>query len=77
MVVCLTANNIGYQYRCKITDSAGNVVYSEPGTICVAQITWDYTYNIHGVCDVIPYVIWGNSPDDSTTIIDRILMGMG
>lgn len=32
---------------------------------------------IHGYCDVIPYMIWGNSPDDSTTLIDRILMGMG
>ena len=32
---------------------------------------------IHGYYDVIPYMIWGNSPDDSTTLIDRILMGMG
>ena len=27
---------------------------------------------VHGMYDVIPYMIWGNSPDDSTTIIDRI-----
>lgn len=26
----------------------------------------------HGVYDVLPYIIWGNSPDDTTTIIDRI-----
>ena len=55
MVVCLTANNIGYQYRCKITDSAGNVVYSEPGTICVAQITWDYTCNADGIQIMVIY----------------------
>ncbi len=29
---------------------------------------------VHGPFDVIPYMIWGNSPDDSTTIIDRIAM---
>ena len=29
---------------------------------------------VHGVFDVIPYMIWGNSPDDSTTMIDRIIM---
>ena len=34
-------------------------------------------YVIHGVYDVLPYMIWGNSPDDTTTIIDRILMGLG
>ena len=34
-------------------------------------------YVIHGYYDVLPYMIWGNSPDDSTTIIDRIIMGIG
>ncbi len=29
---------------------------------------------IHGVFDVIPYMIWGNSEDDTTTVIDRVLM---
>ena len=29
-------------------------------------------YLIHCTFDVIPYMIWGNSPDDSTTIVDRI-----
>ncbi len=28
----------------------------------------------HAVLDVIPYYIWGNSLDDTTTIIDRILL---
>ena len=29
---------------------------------------------VHGAFDVIPYMIYGNSKDDSTTIIDRIIM---
>ena len=28
----------------------------------------------HGLLDVVPYMIWGNSLSDSTTIIDRVLM---
>ena len=28
----------------------------------------------HAWKDVLPYYIWGNSPDDTTTIIDRILL---
>lgn len=28
---------------------------------------------VHGTFDVIPYMIWGNSPDDSTTIVDRTM----
>ena len=28
----------------------------------------------HGTFDVIPYMIYGNSKDDSITIIDRIVM---
>lgn len=28
----------------------------------------------HAVLDVIPYYVWGNSTDDTTTIIDRILL---
>jgi len=34
-------------------------------------------YVIHGYFDVFPYMLWENSPDDSTTIIDRIIMGIG
>lgn len=37
---------------------------------------WLLNITIHGSCDVIPYMIWGNSPDDSTTIIDRLEMGI-
>ena len=29
---------------------------------------------VHGYFDVIPYMIWGNNKDDSTTIIDRVIM---
>ena len=32
---------------------------------------------VHGVFDVLPYMIWGNAEDDSTTIVDRIWMGLG
>ena len=31
---------------------------------------------VHGVFDVIPYMIWGNSPADSTSITDRIIMAV-
>ncbi len=29
---------------------------------------------VHGLFDVVPYMIYGNSPDDATTIIDRVHM---
>ena len=28
----------------------------------------------HGIFDVLPYMLWGNSPEDDTTIVDRIIM---
>ncbi len=31
-------------------------------------------FAVHGTFDVIPYMIWGNRPNDSTTIIDRFIM---
>ena len=30
-------------------------------------------YVIHGIFDVAPYMLWGNSLDDKTTIIDRVM----
>ena len=33
-------------------------------------------FTVHAIYDVLPYMIWGNSYDDSTTIIDRIRMGI-
>ena len=33
--VSVTASKNGYQYRCRITDSAGNVVYSNAATLNV------------------------------------------
>ena len=29
---------------------------------------------VHGVFDVVPYMLWGNSDDDSTTIVDRFIV---
>ena len=29
---------------------------------------------VHGLFDVVPYMIWGNSSEDSTTLVDRIIM---
>jgi len=29
---------------------------------------------VHGLFDVVPYILWGNSDEDSTNIIDRITM---
>ena len=29
---------------------------------------------VHGIFDVFPYMIWGNSRDDTTTIFDRVVM---
>jgi RHS repeat-associated protein len=49
MYVTQTAVNVAYQYRCKVTDVNGNVVYSEPGIIRTPQIRWVYTYNADGI----------------------------
>ena len=29
-------------------------------------------YVVHGIYDVAPYMLWGNTKDDSTTVFDRI-----
>lgn len=29
---------------------------------------------VHGIFDVVPYMIWGNNRNDSTTVIDRVIM---
>ena len=49
MWVTVTDSNGGYRYRCKVTDSAGNVVYSEPGEIKLARETWTFTYDADGM----------------------------
>ena len=49
MWVALTEARVGNQYRCKITDTNGNVVYSEPGEIKVAQVNWNFTYDANGM----------------------------
>ena len=45
----LTETRIGQMYRCKITDSYGNVVYSDPCSINFASDTWEFTYNADGL----------------------------
>ena len=32
---------------------------------------------VHGTFDVVPYIFWGNSLEDSTTIVDRVLLIFG
>ena len=32
---------------------------------------------VHGTLDVVPYMLWGNSREDTTTIVDRIIMIWG
>ena len=49
MSVPLTEARVGYLYRCKITDSAGNVVYSKPAAVKTGQVTWKNTYNADGL----------------------------
>ena len=49
MWVNVTDSNGGYRYRCKVTDSSGNVVYSEPGEIKLARETWTFTYDADGM----------------------------
>jgi len=49
MWVNVTDSNGGYRYRCKVTDSSGNVVYSEPGEIKLARETWTFTYDANGM----------------------------
>jgi hypothetical protein len=29
-------------------------------------------YTVHGLYDVVPYVLWGNSHDDSTGVLERM-----
>ena len=37
---------------------------------------WLLNIVIHGPFDVVPYMLWGNTPKDSTTIIDRFAMAL-
>ena len=49
MWVNVAEYNINYLYRCKVTDSAGNVVYSNPAAVKTGQVTWKNTYNADGL----------------------------
>ena len=33
-----------------------------------------FNFVVHGTFDVVPYMLWGNSDEDSTTIVDRFMM---
>ncbi len=39
------------------------------------NLPWYINNGLHFYFDVLPYYFWGNSPDDSTTIIKRIGTG--
>ncbi len=48
-----------------------NIVSSKGSNV----LTFGWRISGHFVFDMLPYFVWGNSPDDSTTIIERIGMG--
>lgn len=57
------------------SDGTINTTPEDMGTFNV--YSGDNTFlniTVHGLCDVAPYMIWGNSKDDSTTLVDRIIM---
>ena len=39
----------GYYYRCKVTDSSGNVAYSEPGRVSLETESWQFSYDADGL----------------------------
>ena len=45
----LASENFGMSYRCVITDSEGNVAYSDPAKVLADSITWDFEYNADGM----------------------------
>ena len=67
---------------------SGEIVYYSDGTVNNTPEDRG-TYNVysgdngflnivvHGTFDVIPYLVWGNSLHDSTTIVDRVLVIFG
>ena len=55
------------------TTSDNGVVVTDPKN--EATYNWfNYSKNpkLHGVADVAPWALWGNSPDDTTTMLERI-----
>ena len=72
---------IGHWFSSEVVLYADGTINNTPedrGTLNVYYGNhWFGKYIIHGAYDVLPYMLWGNSPDDSTTIVDRITMGLG
>ena len=61
----------------RFADGTINNTPEDMGTLNVYYgKNWFGKYVIHGVYDVVPYMLWGNSPDDSTTILDRIILSL-
>ena len=59
---CLTAVNVAGE------NGTPNVYYNANNRKDILN------FIIHGPFDVAPYMLWGNTLNDSTTIIDRIKM---
>jgi hypothetical protein len=58
--------------------AASEVVYSHKGTLVTHHVnfgTFNFSTNTeeHYMMDVYPYLIWGNSPYDSTTLRERLI----
>ena len=64
-----------------IFDSSGNIVtYSEDaGTYNFCPSDGGHWYSVpgHVVVDLLPWIIWGNSEDDSTFLLERICVKWG
>ena len=56
-------------HREAIYDSNGNLVTDPNNEGTFNYLTPDF---FHGLVDVIPYWIYGNSPNDTTPLLDRI-----
>ena len=57
------------------SDGTVNNTPEDRGTVNVYSGDNDFlNVVVHGPFDVAPYIVWGNSIDDSTTIVDRLIV---
>lgn len=57
------------------SDGTINNTPEDAGTFNVySGDNWFLNIIVHGLYDVVPYMIWGNSEEDTTTFIDRVIM---
>ena len=70
-------NNVKY-----VSDDGREIVYDEQGVV-ITDPRDIGTYNFctheensvfHGMLDVLPWLVWGNSEEDTTSIIDRLFV---